>query len=65
MSKVKIQIQKTVTFNLFVFISVHKLMEMHEGSSTAAVTTSADPSDPAGVTVERPDNYEPPVLETV
>jgi len=44
---------------------VHKLMEMHEGSSSAPATTSADPSAPGGVSVERPDNYEPPVLESV
>ena len=41
-------------------------MEMHEGSSgTAAATTSADPNAPGGVSVERPDNYEPPVLDAV
>jgi len=46
----------------------HKLMEMHEGSSSntnAAAAASADPNAPGGVSVERPDNYEPPVLESV
>lgn len=42
---------------------VHKLMEMHEGSAT--VTTTTDPSAAGGVTVDRPDNYEPPVLDAV
>merc|ERR1711860_151711 len=46
---------------------VHKLMEMHEGSTSVATTTTttADPSAPGGVSVERPDNYEPPVLDAV
>ena len=41
-------------------------MEMHEGSSSnTAAAASADPNAPGGVSVERPDNYEPPVLESV
>merc|ERR1711920_860075 len=39
---------------------VHKLMEMHESSGT---TTSVDAS--GGVVVDRPDNFEPPVLDNV
>lgn len=47
------------------FFLVHKLMEMHEGGS-ATTTTAADPdSATSGAVVDRPDNYEPPVLETV
>jgi len=38
---------------------VHKLMEMHESSGTT--TTDAT----GGVVVERPDNFEPPVLDSV
>jgi len=41
---------------------VHKLMEMHEGGSSAtggAVDTSG------GVAVDRPDNYEPPIVDSV
>jgi len=48
---------------------VHKLMEMHEGSGTTTGTASApvDPFDEgaAGVPVDRPDNYEPPLQESV
>ena len=40
-------------------------MEMHEGSSATTTSAPADPSAPGGVSVERPDNYEPPVLESV
>ena len=50
----------------FLFLLAHKLMEMHEGSSSnTAAAASADPNAPGGVSVERPDNYEPPVLESV
>jgi len=47
---------------------VHKLMEMHEGSgTTTSATVNADPFDEgaAGVAVDRPDNYEPPLQESV
>jgi len=43
---------------------VHKLMEMHE-SSGSAPAPSFDASDVAGVPVDRPDNYEPPLQESV
>ena len=46
------------------FISlVHKLMEMHEssGTTTAAPTTDGG----AGFATDRPEGYEPPVLEAV
>ena len=55
---------QTKANGLHLYFSVHKLMEMHEGSSTTT-TTTADPSAPGGVSVERPDNYEPPVLDAV
>jgi len=42
---------------------VHKLMEMHEssGTTTAAPTTDGG----AGFATDRPEGYEPPVLEAV
>merc|ERR1712121_185770 len=42
---------------------VHKLMEMHESSGTTA--TAAPTTDGAGFAVDRPDNYEPPLQESV
>ena len=42
------------------FVLVHKLMEMHESSGG---TTTVDAT--GSVVVERPDNYEPPVLDSV
>jgi len=41
---------------------VHKLMEMHESSGT---TTTAATTDATGFSVDRPDNYEPPLQESV
>ena len=36
-------------------------MEMHESSGTAATTSDAA----GGVVIDRPDNFEPPVLDSV
>merc|ERR1712062_510797 len=43
---------------------VHKLMEMHDGT-TAAATPAPGGDSSAGFAVDRPDNYEPPLQETV
>jgi len=43
---------------------VHKLMEMHDGTTAAAAPTAGGDSS-AGFAVDRPDNYEPPLQETV
>jgi len=40
-------------------VSVGKLMELHGEGSTKTVTTES------GEKVDRPDNYEPPVLDNV
>ncbi|XP_004211786.1 small ribosomal subunit protein eS1 [Hydra vulgaris] len=40
---------------------LHKLMEMHESSGTATTTTGTA----GGVVIDRPDNFEPPVLDSV
>merc|ERR1712121_429802 len=42
---------------------VHKLMEMHESSGTTGGGETVDAS--GGVSVDRPDNYEPPVVDSV
>merc|ERR1719471_1432878 len=52
----KVKVMKRPRFDL------NKLMDMHgEGSGKAAVTTDAA----TGEAVERPEGYEPPVLESV
>ena len=49
---------------LYIRVAVGKLMELHgEGSSGGKTTTTAVGED--GEKVDRPDNYEPPVLAEV
>jgi len=43
---------------------VHKLMEMHEGSATTTAAPTTEDSG-AGFAADRPDNYEPPLQESV
>ena len=46
-------------------VAVGKLMELHgEGSSSGGKTTTTTVGED-GEKVDRPDNYEPPVLEEV
>lgn len=44
---------------LLIALVVSKLMELHGESGTKTVTTDS------GEKIERPDNYEPPVLDSV
>merc|ERR1711993_67600 len=43
---------------------VHKLLEMHESSGVTTTTAGAEDGG-AGFPVDRPDNYEPPLQESV
>jgi len=41
-----------------------RLMDMHGESGSSAAATSAQSGD-AGVTMDRPDGYEPPIMQAV
>ena len=56
----KVKVLKKPRFDL------NRLMDLHgegSGKSTAAATTTTDPA--TGEVVDRPEGYEPPVLESV
>lgn len=55
-----------MTFINETLFPVTKLMELHgEGSSTTAPAATTKKSTEGGEKVEQPDNYEPPVMDSV